>query len=101
MADQATKLRAAGLTGAAQVYEDEASSQRETAANRATLTFGLQYVSTDDGGAITFDTEQRRTDLIASTGRSRSSIRTAPRPRPRSCAAAASGRSGGSSRSSA
>ena len=62
---QATNLRTAGLTGAAQVYEDEAGSQRETATNRATLTFGLQYVKVGDDGTITFDADQRRSDLLA------------------------------------
>ena len=65
LTDEATQLRAAGLTAQAQVLEDEANAQRETAENLASRTFDVRFVSTAAGGALTFDVDGRRQELQA------------------------------------
>ena len=64
LTDEATQLRAAGLTAQAQVLEDEANAQRETAENLASRTFDVRFVSTA-AGALTFDVDGRRQELQA------------------------------------
>ncbi len=63
--DEAAQLRTAGLAPEAQVLEDEANAQRETAENLASRTFDVRFATTADDGNMTFDLEGRRAELQA------------------------------------
>jgi outer membrane receptor for ferrienterochelin and colicin len=63
--DEAAQLRTAGLAPQAQVLEDEANAQRETAENLASRTFDVRFVTTADDGNLSFDVDARRAELQA------------------------------------